>query len=88
MNVGSEQHSQTGDFSRPVLVFRKWSHEVFWGIPLTTKIRALDCRRLLRKITLLPEIEFVALTDLVIHYLDRKTEPAQSAGSSEAEATV
>ncbi len=44
INVGSEQHSQTGDFSRPVLIFKRWSPNIFWGIPLTTKIRDLDFR--------------------------------------------
>jgi mRNA interferase MazF len=84
VNVGSEQHSQTGDFSRPILIFRKWSGQIFWGIPLTTKIkdinfryrflfhsiyndilitqmRALDVRRLIRKIGVMPENEFEEL---------------------------
>jgi mRNA interferase MazF len=38
VNVGSEQYSQTGDFSRPVLIVRKFTANMFWGIPLTTKI--------------------------------------------------
>jgi mRNA interferase MazF len=44
VNVGSEQHSLTADFSRPVLVFKKWSSNTFWGIPLTTKIKDLEFR--------------------------------------------
>lgn len=39
VNVGSEQHSQTDDFSRPVVVVRRFTRDVFWGIPLTTKIK-------------------------------------------------
>ena len=39
VNVGSEQHSQTEDFSRPVIIVRRLSREMFWGIPLTTKIK-------------------------------------------------
>jgi len=39
VNVGSEQHSQTSDFSRPVLVVRKFTADIFWGIPLTTRIK-------------------------------------------------
>ncbi len=38
VNVGSEQHSQTGDFSRPVIVLRQFTEDMFWGIPLTTKL--------------------------------------------------
>lgn len=39
VNVGSEQHSQTDDFSRPVVVVRRFTHNIFWGVPLTTKIK-------------------------------------------------
>jgi len=39
VNVGSEQYSQTGDFSRPVVVVRRFTEDIFWGIPLTTKIK-------------------------------------------------
>jgi len=44
VNVGSEQHSMTEDFSRPVLVVRKFTRDIFWGIPLTTKIRKVAFR--------------------------------------------
>lgn len=44
VNVGSEQHSQTSDFSRPVLIVRKFTRDVFWGVPLTTKIRDVKFR--------------------------------------------
>ena len=44
VNVGSEQHSQASDFSRPVLVVRKFTRDVFWGMPLTTKTKSLDFR--------------------------------------------
>ncbi|MFA6407983.1 MAG: type II toxin-antitoxin system PemK/MazF family toxin [Candidatus Paceibacterota bacterium] len=39
VNVGSEQYSQTEDFSRPVLVARRFTKDIFLGIPLTTKLR-------------------------------------------------
>lgn len=45
INVGSEQHSQTEDFSRPVLVIRKFTRDIFWGIPLTTRIKPLRFRK-------------------------------------------
>lgn len=47
INIGSEQHSQTKDFSRPVLVIRKFTRDIFWGIPLTTKIKPLHFRKCL-----------------------------------------
>ncbi len=39
VNIGSEQLSQTDNFSRPVVVVRRFTREIFWGIPLTTKIK-------------------------------------------------
>ena len=39
VNVGSEQHSQTDDFSRPVIIIRRFTRDIFLGIPLTTKVR-------------------------------------------------
>ncbi|MEK7501033.1 MAG: type II toxin-antitoxin system PemK/MazF family toxin [Patescibacteria group bacterium] len=44
VNVGSEQHSQTSDFSRPVLVVKKFTRDMFWGIPLTTRIKDINFR--------------------------------------------
>lgn len=44
VNVGSEQHSQTNDFSRPVLIVRKFTRSIFWGIPLTTRIKSDNFR--------------------------------------------
>jgi PemK-like, MazF-like toxin of type II toxin-antitoxin system len=34
-NIGFEQDGAGKLFSRPVLIFRKFNHEVFWGIPFT-----------------------------------------------------
>ena len=39
VNVGSEQLSQTEDFSRPVVVVRRFTRDIFWGVPLTTKTK-------------------------------------------------
>ena len=36
VNVGFEQHSQTSDFSRPVVIVKKFTRDMFLGIPLTT----------------------------------------------------
>ena len=45
VNVGSEQHSQTGDFSRPVVVVRRFTRDLFWAIPLTTKLKDVSFRK-------------------------------------------
>jgi len=34
-NVGFEQDGSGEEFLRPVLIFRKFNNEIFWGIPLT-----------------------------------------------------
>lgn len=38
-NVGYEQNGKGEDFMRPILVFRKYSNNLFCGIPLSTTIR-------------------------------------------------
>jgi mRNA interferase MazF len=35
VNVGFEQDGGGTDYLRPVLVYRKFNKEIFWGIPLT-----------------------------------------------------
>jgi mRNA interferase MazF len=35
VNVGFEQDGAGNLFSRPVLIFKKFNREIFWGIPLT-----------------------------------------------------
>ncbi len=39
VNVGSEQDGTGANFSRPVLIFKKINQNLFWGIPLSTKIQ-------------------------------------------------
>ena len=39
-NVGYEQNGKGEDFMRPILVFRKYSNNLFCGIPLSTTIRS------------------------------------------------
>ena len=34
-NVGFEQDGVGGDFLRPVIFFRKFNNQIFWGVPLT-----------------------------------------------------
>jgi len=38
-NVGFEQNGKGGVFSRPVLIVRKFSKSIFFGVPLSTKIK-------------------------------------------------
>ena len=37
-NVGKEVDGKSGRFSRPVLVFKKWSEDLFLSIPTSTRI--------------------------------------------------
>ena len=39
VNVGFEQDGKGQYFARPAVIFKKFNNEVFWGIPLSTKIK-------------------------------------------------
>ena len=41
-NLGREQNGGSQDFSRPVLVIKKFNNEMFWIVPLSTKQKPLD----------------------------------------------
>ena len=41
-NLGREQNGGSQDFSRPVLVIKKFNNEIFWVVPLSTKQKTLD----------------------------------------------
>lgn len=36
-NIGFEQNGKGEYFHRPVLVFKKFNNDIFWGIPMSTK---------------------------------------------------
>ena len=38
-NIGFEQNGKGNDFRRPVLIFKKFNNNLFWGIPMSTKIK-------------------------------------------------
>ena len=38
-NVGFEQDGKGDDFLRPVVIIRKFNNQVFWAVPLTSKIK-------------------------------------------------
>ncbi|OGI63848.1 hypothetical protein A2642_00840 [Candidatus Nomurabacteria bacterium RIFCSPHIGHO2_01_FULL_39_10] len=39
LNIGFEQDGRGEYFARPILIFKKFNNEVFWAIPLNTKIK-------------------------------------------------
>ncbi len=39
VNIGNEEDGKSRLYSRPVLVVRKFNQYMFWGLPLTTKIK-------------------------------------------------
>lgn len=41
-NLGYEQNGSGEQFSRPVLVIKKFNNHMFWVVPLSTKQKSLD----------------------------------------------
>ena len=39
VNIGDEEDGKGKKFNRPVLILRKFNNKIFWGVPLTTKIK-------------------------------------------------
>ena len=39
LNIGHEENGKNEHFNRPILVLRKFNKHLFWGIPLSTKIK-------------------------------------------------
>ncbi len=39
INVGHEEDGKNKQYSRPVLVLKKFNNHIFWGVPLTTQIK-------------------------------------------------
>lgn len=40
MNVGFEQDGKGNKFLRPIVIFKKFNNQVFWAVPLTTKLKS------------------------------------------------
>lgn len=38
-NIGDEENGKGIFFRRPVFIFRKFNNNIFWGIPMSTKIK-------------------------------------------------
>ncbi|MEK7227855.1 MAG: type II toxin-antitoxin system PemK/MazF family toxin [Patescibacteria group bacterium] len=41
-NIGFEQNGSGDNFSRPVLVIKKFNNQMFWVVPLSTKQKQFD----------------------------------------------
>jgi mRNA interferase MazF len=41
-NIGREQNGGGDNFSRPVVIVKKFNNEIFWGVSLSTKQKKLD----------------------------------------------
>lgn len=41
-NIGHEQNGSGDNFSRPVLVIKKFNNHMFWCVPLSTKQKSFD----------------------------------------------
>ncbi|MBI5138738.1 MAG: type II toxin-antitoxin system PemK/MazF family toxin [Candidatus Vogelbacteria bacterium] len=39
-NVGCESNGKNNNFERPILVIKKFNRDSFWGIPMSTQIKA------------------------------------------------
>lgn len=47
-NIGSEQNGKNEGFERPVIIFRIFSKETMWVIPLTSRAQIIESRKELR----------------------------------------
>lgn len=41
-NIGSEEYGKGADFTRPVIIIRKLTHDLFLGVPTTTSTKNND----------------------------------------------
>lgn len=41
-NIGNEQNGSGENFSRPVLIIKKFNNRMFWCVPLSTKQKRFD----------------------------------------------
>ena len=39
MNIGFEQDGKGGDYSRPILVIKKFNNDICWSLPLTKNLK-------------------------------------------------
>lgn len=71
LNVGFEQDGKGEHFSRPVLVFKKFNKEVFWALPLSTKIKVskfyypVDLNDRVNRVAILSQIRLIDAKRLI-----------------------
>ncbi len=41
-NIGFEQNGSSENFSRPILIIKKFNNHMFWSVPLSTKQKDID----------------------------------------------
>jgi mRNA interferase MazF len=41
-NIGFEQNGSNENFSRPILIIKKFNNHMFWSVPLSTKQKDID----------------------------------------------
>ncbi len=96
-NVGFEVYGKGNSFSRPVLVFKKLTHDTFIGIPLTSKnksvnamlhqIRIFDKKRLVNRFGEVDDADFKRISDgFLALYRSKNIHPAlrqESMGKSQ-----
>lgn len=39
LNIGHEENGKGSSYSRPVLILKKFNKHIFWGLPLSTKVK-------------------------------------------------
>jgi len=39
INIGHEMDGKNRFYNRPILIIRKFNNRIFWGVPLTTKVK-------------------------------------------------
>lgn len=65
MNVGFEQDGRGERFARPILIFKKFNNEVFWAIPLSTKIKkgkfyvAIDLKNGIPRVAIISQLRLI-----------------------------
>ena len=94
-NIGREQNGGKKDFSRPVLVIKKFNNQIFWVVPLSSKQKNIDFyynRRFSRKLYQLSPDDFYNICLRLISFIPlpviKIETPPLGRGISEPEGTV
>jgi mRNA-degrading endonuclease toxin of MazEF toxin-antitoxin module len=68
-NIGFEQDGRGKEFLRPVLIFKRFNQETFWGIPLTKQVKVFNQYQY--TFTFVPSVTSVAIISQ-LRFLDAK----------------